>query len=172
MCGYSPIIPSIIAQVLDESPLLHDGGSGTLAVDGSLSLASTEWRSEHTAMLNVSFPRQASSFNQLIIDGDASGNHVYTSGQDDADGSGDFMHGTTWTFDDGHEVVLKSESYIRREIDARCAQDARECEAIFDDLENLMKQRGGEWDFKKNRDVHIDASSSGQRGAVREARDP
>jgi len=76
MCGYSPIIPSIIAQVLDESPLLHDGGSGTLAVDGSLSLASTEWRSEHTAMLNVSFPRQASSFNQLIIDGDASGNHV------------------------------------------------------------------------------------------------
>lgn len=55
----------------------------------------------------------------------------------------------------GHEVVLKSESYIRREIDAKCAQDAQECEAIFDDLEDLMNQRGGEWDFKKNQDVHL-----------------
>ena len=54
----------------------------------------------------------------------------------------------------GHEVVLKSESYIRREIDAKCAQDDQECEAIFDDLEDLMNQRGGEWDFKKNHDVH------------------
>jgi len=49
---------------------------------------------------------------------------------------------------------LKSESYIRREIDAKCAQDDQECEAIFDDLEDLMNQRGGEWDFKKNHDVH------------------
>lgn len=53
----------------------------------------------------------------------------------------------------GHEVVLKSESYIRREIDAKCAQDDQECAAIFDDLEDLMNQRGGEWDFKKNQDV-------------------
>ena len=53
----------------------------------------------------------------------------------------------------GHEVVLKSESFIRREIDAKCAQDDQECEAIFDDLEDLMNQRGGEWDFKKNHDV-------------------
>jgi len=63
------------------------------------------------------------------------------------------VRGTTWTFDDGHEVVLKSESFIRREIDAKCAQDDQECEAIFDDLEDLMNQRGGEWDFKKNHDV-------------------
>ena len=83
--------------------------------------------------------------------------------------SGEFAKGTTWTFDDGqsscvqfllsftylgHEVVLKSESYIRRELDARCAQDDQECNAIFDDLEDLMNQRGGEWDFKKNQDVH------------------
>jgi len=68
--------------------------------------------------------------------------------------SGEFVRGTTWTFEDGHEVVLKSESYIRREIDAKCAQDDQECEAIFDDLEDLMNQRGGEWDFKKNQDVH------------------
>jgi len=67
--------------------------------------------------------------------------------------SGEFVRGTTWTFDDGHEVVLKSESFIRREIDAKCAQDDQECEAIFDDLEDLMNQRGGEWDFKKNHDV-------------------
>lgn len=68
--------------------------------------------------------------------------------------SGEFARGTTWTFDDGHEVVLKSESFIRRELDAKCAQDDQECEAIFDDLEDLMNQRGGEWDFKKNQDVH------------------
>jgi len=68
--------------------------------------------------------------------------------------SSEFARGTTWTFEDGHEVVLKSESYIRREIDAKCAQDDQECEAIFDDLEDLMNQRGGEWDFKKNHDVH------------------
>jgi hypothetical protein len=67
--------------------------------------------------------------------------------------SGEFVRGTTWTFEDGHEVVLKSESYIRREIDAKCAQDDQECAAIFDDLEDLMNQRGGEWDFKKNQDV-------------------
>jgi serine/threonine-protein kinase OSR1/STK39 len=67
--------------------------------------------------------------------------------------SGEFVRGTTWTFDDGHEVVLKSESYIRREIDAKSAQDDQECKAIFDDLEDLMNQRGGEWDFKKNRHV-------------------
>mmetsp|Transcript_19059 Transcript_19059/g.24703 ORF Transcript_19059/g.24703 Transcript_19059/m.24703 type:complete len:478 (+) Transcript_19059:78-1511(+) len=63
--------------------------------------------------------------------------------------SGDYVHGTTWTFDDGNEVVLKSESYIRREIDARDAKDDQECAAIFDDLEDLMNQRGGEWEFKK-----------------------
>jgi len=68
------------------------------------------------------------------------------------------VRGTTWTFDDGHEVVLKSESYIRREIDAKCAQDDQECEAIFDDLEDLMNQRGGEWDFKKNQDVNATRS--------------
>jgi len=72
--------------------------------------------------------------------------------------SGEFVRGTTWTFDDGHEVVLKSESYIRREIDAKCAQDDQECEAIFDDLEDLMNQRGGEWDFKKNQDVNATRS--------------
>jgi hypothetical protein len=60
-----------------------------------------------------------------------------------------------WSIEIGHEVVLKSESYIRREIDAKCAQDDQECEAIFDDLEDLMNQRGGEWEFKKNRDVNV-----------------
>jgi len=55
----------------------------------------------------------------------------------------------------GHEVVLKSESFIRREIDAKSAQDAQECEAIFDDLESLMNRRGGEWDFRKNQDVQL-----------------
>ena len=50
--------------------------------------------------------------------------------------------------------MLKSESYICRELDARCDQDDQECNAIFDDLEDLMNQRGGEWDFKKNQDVH------------------
>lgn len=73
--------------------------------------------------------------------------------------SGEFVRGTTWTFDDGHEVVLKSESFIRREIDAKCAQDDQECEAIFDDLEDLMNQRGGEWDFKKNHDVNAKPDS-------------
>ena len=48
----------------------------------------------------------------------------------------------------GHGIVLKSESHIRQEIDAKCAQDDQECAAI-DDLEDLMNQRGGEWDFKK-----------------------
>jgi serine/threonine-protein kinase OSR1/STK39 len=70
------------------------------------------------------------------------------------EGSGEFARGTTWTFDDSHGIVLKSESYIKQEIDAKCAQDDQECAAIFDDLEDLMHQRGGEWDFKKNRDVH------------------
>ena len=89
--------------------------------------------------------------------------------------SGEFVRGTTWTFDDGnthvdslkeyprrftgHEVVLKSESFIRREIDAKCAQDDQECEAIFDDLEDLMNQRGGEWDFKKNHNVNAKPDS-------------
>jgi len=68
--------------------------------------------------------------------------------------SGEFVRGTTWTFEDSHGIVLKSESFIRQEMDAKCAQDDRECAAIFDDLEDLMNQRGGEWDFKKNRDVH------------------
>lgn len=93
-------------------------------------------------------------------------------------GSGEFVRGTTWTFEDsrlqrhldlnrhslrhaGQGIVLKSESYIRQEIDAKCAQDDQECAAIFDDLEDLMNQRGGEWDFKKNRDVHAsDAKTS------------
>ena len=56
-------------------------------------------------------------------------------------------------------MVLKSESFIRREIDAKCAQDDQECEAIFDDLEDLMNQRGGEWDFKKNHDVNAKPDS-------------
>jgi hypothetical protein len=77
--------------------------------------------------------------------------------------SSEFVRGTTWTFDDGHEIVLKSESYIRREIDAKCAQDDQECEAIFDDLEDLMNQRGGEWDFKKNHDVHAKTDRSDYR---------
>lgn len=76
-------------------------------------------------------------------------------------GSGEFVRGTTWTFEDSQGIVLKSESYIRQEIDAKCAQDDQECAAIFDDLEDLMNQRGGEWDFKKNRDVHAsDAKTS------------
>ena len=60
----------------------------------------------------------------------------------------------------GHGIVLKSESHIRQEIDAKCAQDDQECAAIFDDLEDLMNQRGGEWDFKKNHDVQRCSSPS------------
>mmetsp|Transcript_6212 Transcript_6212/g.21187 ORF Transcript_6212/g.21187 Transcript_6212/m.21187 type:complete len:288 (+) Transcript_6212:708-1571(+) len=84
--------------------------------------------------------------------------------------SGEFVRGTTWTFEDGQEVVLKSESFIRREIDAKCAQDDQECAAIFDDLEDLMNQRGGEWDFKKNQDVYArDEHSQINKGEGRTA---
>jgi len=74
--------------------------------------------------------------------------------------SGEYVRGTTWTFEDSHGIVLKSESHMRQEIDAKCAQDDQECAAIFDDLEDLMNQRGGEWDFKKNRDVQRCSSTS------------
>lgn len=79
--------------------------------------------------------------------------------------SEEYVQGTTWTFDDGEEVVLKSESYIRREIDARSAQDQIECEAIFEDVENLMNRRGGEWDFKKNQDVQSTSVDDDANGA-------
>ena len=39
-------------------------------------------------------------------------------------------------------------------------EDDQECAAIFDDLEDLMNQRGGEWDFKKNHDVQRCSSPS------------
>jgi len=87
--------------------------------------------------------------------------------------SGEFVRGTTWTFEDSHGIVLKSESYIRQEIDAKCAQDDQECAAIFDDLEDLMNQRGGEWDFKKNRDVHACGDTkSASGGSVDIRRNP
>eukprot|EP00632_Arachnochrysis_sp_CCMP2950_P016155 CAMPEP_0185690126 /NCGR_PEP_ID=MMETSP1164-20130828/926_1 /TAXON_ID=1104430 /ORGANISM="Chrysoreinhardia sp, Strain CCMP2950" /LENGTH=467 /DNA_ID=CAMNT_0028356681 /DNA_START=226 /DNA_END=1629 /DNA_ORIENTATION=- len=94
------------------------------------------------------FTEEDNSCNNRPCPHEATGSDMGTNGSQE-----EFARGTTWTFDDGHEVVLKSESYIRREIDAKCAQDEQECEAIFDDLEDLMKQRGGEWDFKKNQNV-------------------
>ena len=39
-------------------------------------------------------------------------------------------------------------------VSPKYCQQASRINAIFDDLEDLMNQRGGEWDFKKNQDVH------------------
>lgn len=74
--------------------------------------------------------------------------------------SREYTAGTTWTFDDGLEIVLKSESVIRRELDAKSAMDDRDDEAVYDDLEELMNQRGGELAFRKNQDVRAAAAAA------------
>lgn len=134
---------------------------GNISVDDSASQDRSPKASEEDSSLRHDIscdkPTQASAYPQTEIiyhkqyEEQAVGQVPNTGAQSE---SGEFARGTTWTFDDGHEVVLKSESFIRRELDAKCAQDDQECEAIFDDLEDLMNQRGGEWDFKKNQDVH------------------
>mmetsp|Transcript_5482 Transcript_5482/g.14104 ORF Transcript_5482/g.14104 Transcript_5482/m.14104 type:complete len:460 (+) Transcript_5482:279-1658(+) len=152
-----PLVKQLLSHIdnitaSDKHVMTHDRGPGTMPIHGH----TTSLR-DNEVVGNARFLAENSGRDTL---GAGASNvlpscSVLTSCPEEDHGNGDYAQGTTWTFDDGHEVVLKSESFIRREIDAKSAQDAQECEAIFDDLESLMNRRGGEWDFRKNQDVQL-----------------
>ena len=47
--------------------------------------------------------------------------------------------GTTWVFEDGEQVILKSNSFVRRELDERAARENEDNTKVLDEFEEFNR---------------------------------